>query len=669
MSFLSLPEAFAASSCKQVFQISPAVLRAIVPEARYPWLERQSNIRTEWIKKQNRLSLDRLKDSGLLDETSDVIRGVLDKVRVESFPAFPDGSRIVLQNNGLGKTKEIILQKSDGTKEILFDTFKWKRNSTFNFVSLSISPSQRYLTITVAENGTIDDFRVILYDIKKRTTMTDELKTTHKSEVNWFDENGFILNSPQKSQLKYFVKDGVLSEPSYDSNRFLDRLNSNVLWVDYSAKKTTLRVFGGQLLSLEGFNYRSIVGVNGNDIFLLSAGENSRGAIEKITKPQNAFEAPLVTTLIPESNWVLSGAEVKNGYLLQRKFWGTQRKLDIYDLKEGLSTSIDLPPSLGLLSTEWLEPGKLLQLDFASPVNSMKTYIYDLKLGTYINGSPNSEMMIRESVRYTTEYLSVPSTNGAEVPVRLVYKEGTPRNRTAGALISVYGGFGINSGLHPSFNALDFEFLKRDGVLVFPGVRGGGEYGEDWHRQGQKKTKQHTIDDVIATARALSLRGISDSQKTVLTGWSHGGFVVAATAIQRPELFGLAIPGNGVHDIMSTWDLDARFNGWASEFGNINSSDISFMKKLSPVERAQQIKNQTRFLIMNGRQDSRVNSAHSFKLYQALIDNAIDPDRISLMSINNSGHWMTSARYQDLIAWRSLSVIWAEIYATTGIKP
>jgi prolyl oligopeptidase len=301
-----------------------------------------------------------------------------------------------------------------------------------------------------------------------------------------------------------------------------------------------------------------------------------------------------------------------------------------------------------------------------------KAFVFDLKTSKYEGANPDVELMtLADGVEFETRYVNVKGKDGVLVPVRLVYKKDLVFDGTAASLISTYGGFAVNGELYPRFSALNLEFLKRGGVSVNPGVRGGFEFGEDWHQMGMREKKQNVLDDLNAVAEMLIAEGISPAKKIISIGWSNGGMVVAAAALQRPELYGLVIPGNGVQDYINSQRLDPRYQGWKHEFGDATTKDLEFMLAVAPLELAQKESGEVGpvFLLMTGANDSRVNAAHSYKLTQAYQDNSKNGPQMRLMAITNSGHWMSSWTYQNIIAWRSNSVIWSYIFGAAEMKP
>ena len=159
-----------------------------------------------------------------------------------------------------------------------------------------------------------------------------------------------------------------------------------------------------------------------------------------------------------------------------------------------------------------------------------------------------------------------------------------------------------------------------------------------------------------------------DRRKTISTGWSNGGMVVAAAAMQRPDLYALVVPGAGVQDYLDAIKTDKRYQGWKFEYGDPYGPDRQFMKLVGPVSLAQQGKGQGPiWFYVGGTNDSRVNPSNSHKAALAAQKAYADPSRVRRFTMKNSGHWMTSQLYQDVIAWGSQSIIWSYIFTTAGM--
>jgi prolyl oligopeptidase PreP (S9A serine peptidase family) len=642
----------------------------------YVWLEKRGTKYTDWVHEQNRRTSEDLKNRNY-QATSRLVKKILDQPKISSRIQLRNHSEISIQDQGISKPKEVVLTRRDKSREVLFHSFQWKRNGSFNFVNISLSPSEKYLTVTAAENGTIDDFRVIVFNLETRKVISDELSVTHHPVVNvldthdtkvaWLSDTQFSV-SAEAEILTYEIDQNHLTLKQKEAGAVVDTKSGLTVLQkkDFNYFYQTLQ----PVLKTDLVAFRSIIATIGTNIYLLSDGPHKLGEVVRVSRGTEDPKLGHLSILTPESNWVTSrGEKIDELHLALYRYWGLERRIDILNVDtKTIDHSILLPSSAEALKIELNADGTQYEITLTSPVVASRKYSYDLKSKSFLGSDPEIDMMTREGVQYKTEYIFAKSKDGTMIPVRVVSRWDLSKNGLAPGLAYTYGGFGVMGYLHPSFNPFDFEFLKRGGVLIAPGVRGGSEYGEVWHQQGMKEHKNNVMDDLNASLETLQKLKYIDARKTISTGWSNGGLVTASAALQRPELYGLVIPGAGVQDYLNTQKNDARYDGWEDEYGDANSSDRDFMKLISPVELAKNAQGRGPvYLIAKGEKDSRVNPSNSDKLAYAAQKHFAEPSNVYLMSINNAGHWMTSATYQDVIAWRSNSVIWSYIFTTAGI--
>jgi prolyl oligopeptidase len=217
---------------------------------------------------------------------------------------------------------------------------------------------------------------------------------------------------------------------------------------------------------------------------------------------------------------------------------------------------------------------------------------------------------------YTTTQVFYPSADGTRVPMFITHKQGLELNGQNPTLLYGYGGFSIS--LTPSFSVSNLVWLELGGVYAVPNLRGGGEYGEDWHLAGTKLNKQNVFDDFIAAAEWLIAQGYTHRDRLAIMGGSNGGLLVGACMTQRPDLFAAALPAVGVMDML-------RFNqftiGWAWESDYGSPQDEVEFKALYAYSPLHNLKLGTAYpatMITTADHDDRVVPAHSFKFAAAL---------------------------------------------------
>jgi prolyl oligopeptidase len=293
---------------------------------------------------------------------------------------------------------------------------------------------------------------------------------------------------------------------------------------------------------------------------------------------------------------------------------------------------------------------------------------YDLKSQKFeiSEDAISSRMLTTKEHAFESFDVSTTSEDGMRIVLRITKLKDVQLNGNNPVYMHVYGGFGRLAGFYPEYRAVVAEFLARGGIVVDPTLRGGNEFGDSWHEEAKGKKKINTFNDLIAASRYLVDHGYTQARKIIIVGGSNGGLTVTGAALKSPQSFGLVISVNGVHDLLGKETLDPAFGaGWSYEYGDSREpEEFERLSELSPVERARNAKDLPQFLILNGRQDSRVHPAHSFKLYKALSES--NPQAVRMVSLNNAGHWATDVDTQDLIAWRANVIIWTSIFDYLG---
>ena len=213
---------------------------------------------------------------------------------------------------------------------------------------------------------------------------------------------------------------------------------------------------------------------------------------------------------------------------------------------------------------------------------------------------------------YVSEQVFCTSKDGTRIPLFITYKKGMKRNGKNPLLLYGYGGFNIS--MNPSFSTMRIPFLEQGGIYVVACLRGGNEYGEQWHIAGTKMNKQNVFDDFIASAEYLIKEKYTNSDKLAIMGGSNGGLLVGACMTQRPELFKVAVPMVGVMDMLRYHKFTIGWN-WAPDYGTSEDSKEMFEYLLgySPLHNLRPGTAYPATMVTTADHDDRVVPAHSFK--------------------------------------------------------
>ncbi|HXA92837.1 MAG TPA: prolyl oligopeptidase family serine peptidase, partial [Steroidobacteraceae bacterium] len=226
--------------------------------------------------------------------------------------------------------------------------------------------------------------------------------------------------------------------------------------------------------------------------------------------------------------------------------------------------------------------------------------------------------------------------DGTRIPMMLAYRKGLKLDGTNPVLLYGYGGFGIP--VLPTFAAARIAWLEMGGVFAVANIRGGGEYGEAWHRQGTRAHKQVVFDDFIAAGEWLIAQHYTSSSKLVIQGGSNGGLLIGACVTQRPDLYGAAVAQVGVMDMLR-FDRFGQGAGWAGDYGSPSDpEDFKALRAYSPVHNVRPGKHYPATLIVTGDHDTRVMPMHSFKFAAALQAAQAGPAPVLLYLESSSGH-------------------------------
>ena len=229
-----------------------------------------------------------------------------------------------------------------------------------------------------------------------------------------------------------------------------------------------------------------------------------------------------------------------------------------------------------------------------------------------------------------------PAKDGTRIPMYLVYQKGLKLDGSNPTILYGYGGFGIS--ILPRFDPARLAWLERGGVFAIANIRGGGEYGEAWHRQGMRAHKQTVFDDFIAAAEWLVAQRYTSTGRLAIMGGSNGGLLVGACLTQRPDLFGAALAYVGVMDMLR-FNLFGQGAGWEGDFGSPQDpEDFKVLYAYSPYHHVRAGTRYPATMLFTGDHDTRVMPAHSFKFAAALQAAQAGPAPILLRVELSGGH-------------------------------
>ena len=313
--------------------------------------------------------------------------------------------------------------------------------------------------------------------------------------------------------------------------------------------------------------------------------------------------------IIPEGEHKLDSVSCVGGQILCKSLQDARSAMKAYDLDGRLIREIELPGIGTVGGFGGKRADKITHYAFTSFTTPGAIYHYDVASGrSTLWKQPKVDF---DASPYETKQVFVKSRDGTKVPMFIVHKKGIKLDGTNATLLYGYGGFDIS--LTPNFSIGRAIWLEMGGVYALANLRGGGEYGADWHLAGTKLRKQNVFDDFIACAEWLQKEQYTSPKKLAIMGGSNGGLLVGACMTQRPELYGAALPAVGVMDMLRFHRFTIGW-AWKSDYGS--SEDAAEFKAIYAYSPLHHLKPGTRYpatMVTTADHDDRVVPAHSFK--------------------------------------------------------
>ena len=366
-----------------------------------------------------------------------------------------------------------------------------------------------------------------------------------------------------------------------------------------------------QLTDNMDFQYSPIYDENGKFYIYTNYGApKGRIMVADIRKPGiNDWQE-----LIPEQQNTLSGVEVINHLFVLTYNQDASDHAFVYGLDGKKHHEVKLP-MVGSVSFTGDEKQPECFYSFTSFTMPGTIYRYDMaKNESTLYAQPSVKFRMQD---YESKQIFFNSKDGTRVPMFITYKKGLKRNGKNPVYLYGYGGFNISLG--PGFSAIRISFLEQGGIYAQVNLRGGSEYGEEWHLAGTKMQKQNVFDDFISAAEYLIREKYTSSDKLAIVGGSNGGLLVGACMTQRPDLFRVAIPQVGVMDMLRYHKFTIGWN-WASDYGTSEDSKemFEYLKGYSPLHNLKKGVAYPATLVTTADHDDRVVPAHSFKFAATL---------------------------------------------------
>jgi prolyl oligopeptidase len=658
----------------------------------YRWLEDPNAEDTKaWVRAQNDVTFPYLKSLPGRDRIESRLTTLWDYPRY-STPAKRGGHYFYSYNDGLQNQSVLYTMESlDDEPRVLLDPNTFSDDGTVALATTSISKNARYLMYGKSDGGS--DWReFFVRDIETGEDLNDHIKWVKFSGASWtHDEQGFYYGrypepapgeelTAENTNVKLFYhrlgtdqsEDILIYERPDQPNWMIGGTVShdgNYLVISVSESSAPRNRLYYQDISRAGrpvvklidtFEARYNYITNDGPVFYfqtdLDAPKNRVISIDLRNPAKSNWK-----TVIPEQEFVLTGISVVNNQFVASYLVDARSEVRIYGKDGNLEREVELP-GIGSVS------GFSGERDDTEAFFSFTSYTYPTTIFRYDFTTHEYEIFRESGVdfnpdEYVTEQVFYESKDGTTVPMFITYKKGLEMNGNNPTYLYGYGGFNVS--MTPGFSVSNLVWMEMGGIYAVANLRGGGEYGREWHQAGTKENKQNVFDDFIAAAEFLIDEGYTSSPKLAIGGGSNGGLLVAAAMVQRPDLFAAAIPAVGVLDMLR-YHLFTIGWAWASDYGRSdNPDDFEYLYAYSPLHNLEMGTEYPATLITTAERDDRVVPAHSQKFAAALQEHHAGSNPVMIRIETRAGH---GAGRPTAMIIEEAADRWAFIAKHTGLR-
>ena len=642
----------------------------------YRWLEEESEEVNAWVEAQNELArpyLAELPSKALYKER---LTALWDYEKY-STPYMVNDKLFYTYNNGL--QNQYVLYMADGLNgkpEVLIDPNTLSDDGTVSMASTELSPKASYLAYMLSDGGT--DWKTIhIRETSNKSDLTDVIKGVKFSNVAWLpDESGFFYSRYPENDAGEFDDSQTVSiyfhaiGTAQNEDAKVFSFDGKPTWNPYplviqDGETLLISVFEGYeangvyAKSLKEKNSKLIpifdkwdgrydfIGEKEDTLFFTSTADAPTGKVVKVEFDNGVQSSE---TVIESTSDTLNSVSLLGGKLFAQYLKDVKGQVSVFDLSgkqiDDISFS-DIGSVNGFYGDETADTTFYKLTGFTNPG---QVYAYDVQSGEStlfkrIDTGINYDDYVTKQVFYT-------SKDGTKVPMFIVHKKGLKLDGNNKTLLYGYGGFNIS--LKPGYSVSRMVWVEQGNVLAIANLRGGGEYGQQWHKAGTKLNKQNVFDDFIAAGEYLVESGYTNPQKMGIQGGSNGGLLVGATLTQRPDLFAAALPAVGVLDMLRYHTPSANARAWSSDYGlSENNDEFEALYAYSPVHNTKPGTCYPATLVTTGDHDDRVVPWHSYKFAAQLQADQGCDNPVLLRVETRAGHgagtptWMRIEGYAD----------------------
>lgn len=609
-----------------------------VVEDPYRWLEDDNSTETaEWVKTQNQLTFGYLEKLPYREQIKTRLTELWDYPKYGT-PFKEAGKYFFFKNDGL-QNQSVLYITGDlaAQPKVLLDPNTLSTDGTIALTSTEISNDGKYLVYMVAKSGS-DWNEIFVKNIETGEMLPDRIEWVKFSGISWYDggffysaydkpEKGSELSKANEFQKVYFHKLGteqtadqlIVSNPNNAKEMFGAGLtedkrimiisrsigtHGNALDVKDLGKKNSKFI---TLMDKYDFEFNPVDN-NGDNLLVRTNYKAPKYKLIKINI--NQPEEKNWVDVIPEKKDVMESVSILADKLVVNYMTDAHSKTEIYALDGTFEREVQLPGIGTVSSFSGKKADTVAFFSYTSFNTPGEVYKYDFTTN-------QTSLYFRPEVKFNPDDFEVnqifyASKDGTKIPMFIVHKKGLELNGNNPTLLYGYGGFNIS--LTPSFSSARIAFIEKGGVFALANLRGGGEYGEEWHLAGTKMKKQNVFDDFIAAAEYMINNKYTSTKKLAIQGGSNGGLLIGAVTNQRPELFKVALPQVGVMDMLRFHKFTIGW-AWAGDYGKSDDSEemFKYLYSYSPYHTIKKGVEYPAILATTADHDDRVVPAHTFK--------------------------------------------------------
>lgn len=628
----------------------------------YRWLEDDRSAETEaWVKQQNAATFGYFDKIPFREDLKNRLEKLWNYEKVGS--PFKEGDyTYYYKNDGLQNQYVVYRKKGDGEEEVFLDPNTFSEDGTTSLMGLSFTKDGSMAAYLISEGGS-DWRKGIVINAESKEIVEDTLVDIKFSGISWKGNDGFFYSSydkPEGSELSAKTDQHKLYYHKVGTPQSEDKI------IFGGTPEEKHRYVGGSVSEDEKYLFISAsVSTSGNKLYLMDLTDpnaklvtilddtdsdtyviDNVGSKLYLVTDRDAPNKKVVVVdaanptpdhwedFIPETENVLTPG-TGGGYFFTEYMVDAISKVMQYDYEGKLVREVKLPGVGSAGGFGGKKEDKEFYFSFTNYNTPGSLYKYNVETGEYeLYWKPQIDFNPDD---YESKQVFYNSKDGTKVPMIITYKKGLELNGKNPTMLYGYGGFNIS--LTPSFSIVNAVWMEQGGVYAVPNLRGGGEYGKEWHIAGTKLQKQNVFDDFIAAAEYLIANNYTSKEYLAIRGGSNGGLLVGATMTQRPDLMQVALPAVGVMDMLRYHTFTAGA-GWAYDYGTSedDAEMFNYLKGYSPVHNVKEGTEYPATLVTTGDHDDRVVPAHSFKFAAELQEKQAGTNPTLIRIETNAGH-------------------------------